>query len=239
MLSIKNLSVNYGKTEVLKDFSLNISDGEIYALIGPSGCGKSTLLKVIGGILSDYEGHILYNGSTIDRNTLNIGYVPQQYGLLDWMKVRDNIILPYRLDKSKMRDEAEIRDIVQSLEIDDLMGRYPKQLSGGQKQRVALARAFVSRPQLLLMDEPFSSLDTFTSAASQQLFLQLWRKYKVTTLFITHNIHEAASIGKHIVLMGKSTEGIIDEIENPLFGTAPEEEDKLRFAAKIIQKVKY
>ena len=229
----------YGQSEVLRNLSLDIPDGEICALIGPSGCGKSTLLKVIGGIFHEHDGQILYNGEPVLPRTLSIGYVPQQYGLLDWMKVKDNILLSYKLDKKKMQDEREINDIINSLEIDDLLNRYPGQLSGGQKQRVALARAFVSRPQLLLMDEPFSSLDTFSSEASQRLFLQLWRKYKVTTLFITHNIHEAASIGKHIMLMGKALGGIIEKIDNPLFETAYRDEEKLQFVAVIIRKAGY
>lgn len=239
MLSIEHLFVNYGQTKVLKDFSLRICEGEIYSLIGPSGCGKSTLLKVLCGIQKEYKGNIFYKGSTINHKLLYIGYVPQQYGLLDWIKVKDNIFLSSKLDKSKGINENEAKDIIQSLEIEDLLNRYPRQLSGGQKQRVALARAFVARPQLLLMDEPFSSLDTFTSKASQKLFLRLWKKYKVTTLFITHNIHEAVSIGKHIILMSKTPGQIIEQIENPLFEIENETEDHLRFVADIVQKAGY
>lgn len=239
MLSIENLNVNYGQTKVLENFSLHISEGEIYSLIGPSGCGKSTLLKVLCGIHKDYEGDILYNGKIINHKLLYIGYVPQQYGLLDWMKVEDNIFLSSKLDKQKKINESEAKDIIQSLEIEEFMHRYPRQLSGGQKQRVALARAFIARPQLLLMDEPFSSLDTFTSKASQKLFLRLWRKYKVTTLFITHNIHEAISIGKHIILMSKAPGQIIEQIENPLFEIENESEEYLKFVANIIQKAGY
>jgi NitT/TauT family transport system ATP-binding protein len=213
-------------------------EGEIYSLIGPSGCGKSTLLKILCGILP-YSGEILYQNKAFHPQNSAIGYVPQQYGLLDWKTIRQNILLPFKLNKNKQQQSDEINDIIHSLEIEDLMNRYPSQLSGGQKQRVALARAFVSHPQILLMDEPFSSLDTFTSEASQRLFLRLWEKYKVTTLFITHNIHEAVSIGKHIILMGKSNGQIIDKIENPLFNRQHEQEERIRFAADIIQKIEY
>ena len=135
--------------------------------------------------------------------------------------------------------EAEVSEIINSLEINDIQNRYPSQLSGGQKQRVALARAFISQPDILLMDEPFSSLDTFTSEASQRLFLRLWEKYKVTTLFITHNIHEAVSIGEHIIVMSKSPGRIIHQVENPLFNVSEYQEEKLRFVASIINKIGY
>lgn len=239
MLSIENLEVRYGNTEALSGFSLNIQDGEIYSLIGPSGCGKSTLLKVLCGILKDYEGKITFNNKMFSPKDIAIGYVPQQYGLLEWKTVRENIFLPFKLNSKRDFNEQEANEIIRSLEIEDLHDRYPSQLSGGQKQRVALARAFVSRPDILLMDEPFSSLDTFTSEASQQLFLHLWKKYKVTTLFITHNIHEAVSIGEHIIIMSKAPGKIIHRVENPLFNVDEYPEEKLRFVASIIQKADY
>ena len=239
MFSIDNLTVKYGDTDALSNFSLDMEKGEIYSIIGPSGCGKSTLLKVLCGIIKDYKGQITLNGKPIDNKQLAIGYVPQQYGLLEWKTVKENIFLPYRLDKRKALNNKEVEDVIHSLEIEDLMHRYPSQLSGGQKQRIALCRAFISRPDILLMDEPFSSLDTFTSNASQRLFVRLWEKYNVTTLFITHNIHEAVAIGKHIVLMSKSPGKIIYQTDNPLFNSEGYHEEKLRFVASIIQKADY
>lgn len=239
MLSIQNLQVGYGSTVALSDFSLSMKTGEIYSLIGPSGCGKSTLLKVLCGIINGYEGKITFDGKAFSPKEISIGYVPQQYGLLEWKTVKDNIFLPFRLDKDKVLKEPEAREIMTSLEIEDLQGRYPSQLSGGQKQRVALARAFISQPDILLMDEPFSSLDTFTSEASQRVFLRLWQRYKVTTLFITHNIHEAVAIGEHIVIMSKSPGRIVHQVDNPLFNVPEYEEEKLKFVASIIQKTGY
>ena len=239
MLSIENLEVKYGNTVALKDFSLTIKKGEIYSLIGPSGCGKSTLLKVLCGIIRNYSGQIAFNGEAFTPREVSIGYVPQHYGLLEWKTVKENIFLSYKLNSTKVLREAEVSEIINSLEIDDIQNRYPSQLSGGQKQRVALARAFISQPDILLMDEPFSSLDTFTSEASQRLFLRLWEKYKVTTLFITHNIHEAVSIGEHIIVMSKSPGRIIHQGENPLFNVSEYQEEKLRFVASIINKIGY
>lgn len=239
MLSIKELQVSYGETVALSNFSLDIKKGETYSLIGPSGCGKSTLLKVLCGIQTEYSGTLTREGKQIRPNEIGIGYVPQQYGLLDWKTVRENIELPFQINKSKIRDEVEIADVISSLEIDKLLDRYPSQLSGGQKQRVALARAFVSKPKILLMDEPFSSLDTFTANEAQKIFLNLWEKHRVTTLFITHNIHEAIAIGMHIILMSKSPGRITENIENPLFNTSGYEEEKLKFASSIIKKAGY
>lgn len=242
MLLINSLNVNYGATEVLTDFSLSVKDGEIYSLIGPSGCGKSTLFKVLCGIQKNYSGDISLDGKKVSPQDIRIGYVPQHYGLLDWKTIKENIFLPAKLNRERTLPQSEIDYIIDALEIGELFDRYPSQLSGGQKQRVALARAFVSQPQLLLMDEPFSSLDTFTSETSQKLFLRLWKKYRITTIFITHNIYEALAIGEHIILMSKAPGRIIEEIDNVLFDQSEVEayeESKLHLAATIIKKINY
>lgn len=161
-----------------------------------------------------------------------IGYVPQQYGLLEWKTIKDNIFLPLAL-KGESVDKNETNDILESLEIADLLKYYPKELSGGQKQRVALARALVSHPDLLLMDEPFSALDAFTSQTSQKLFLKLWTKYKVTTLFITHNIHEAVALGQHILIMNKKSGNIIETISNTSFGSKTNDATRFELIAQV------
>lgn len=216
MISINNLFANYGTTEVLKNFSLNLITGNSYALVGPSGCGKSTLMKILCGIHTDFDGVISYNDKSFFKQKISIGYVPQNYGLLDWKTVKENIYLPMKLHGDKMV-ENESNEIIKILEIDDLLNRYPLELSGGQRQRVALARVFIYQPDLLLMDEPFSSLDSFTSNRSQRLYLQLWKKYNITTLFITHNIFEAVTISRDILLMDKKSGKIVEKIYNEAF----------------------
>ncbi|MDH6354974.1 ABC-type nitrate/sulfonate/bicarbonate transport system ATPase subunit [Dysgonomonas sp. PH5-45] len=230
MISIKNLSVRYPQGVVLKDFSLSMNRGQIYALIGPSGCGKSTLLKVLCGIVPKESGTIEYGTQEKD---ISIGYVPQSYGLLDWKTVEQNILLPLRL-KKKLPNTQEITGVLRSLEIEDLLKRYPKDLSGGQRQRIALARAFVSQPDLLLMDEPFSALDAFTSQTSQKLFLRLWSKYKVTTLLITHNVREAARLGQHILIMDKQSGQITHQLPNPAFGEEASNNLRFDFGSRIL-----
>ncbi|MDL2313482.1 ATP-binding cassette domain-containing protein [Desulfovibrio sp. OttesenSCG-928-C14] len=232
ILELEGLGVSYGNAPVLRDFNLRLRAGEIYALIGPSGCGKSTLLKTLCGILPPASGRIRYSGCRDKaENCLRVGYVPQSYGLLAWKNVRDNILLPLKL-RGEKGDPKELYSILNTLDLGGLLKRYPKDLSGGQKQRVALARAFASRPDLLLMDEPFSALDAFNSEASQRLFLRLWEKYRVSTLFITHNMQEAATLGTRLLLMDEGSGRIMDELENPVFGSASDA-DLLRFTLKL------
>ncbi|GHT77290.1 ABC transporter ATP-binding protein [Bacteroidia bacterium] len=196
-LTLHNVSVSYGKTAVLRNFNLSVEAGAIYCLTGPSGCGKSTLLKTICGILQPQTGEIRLGNQPINPAVQTIGYIPQHYGLLDWLTVKDNIFLGKKIRNIPFSPEDE--QIINQLEIRDLLKRYPKELSGGQQQRAALARAWILRPQLLLMDEPFSSLDSFTAERSIELFLQLWEIQKITTLFVTHNLQEAERVGTHIV----------------------------------------
>lgn len=236
MIEVINLFASYreGKERVLQNFNLSLHENESYALIGPSGCGKSTLVKILCGIHTEFDGLIHYNGKPLFEQEISIGYVPQAYGLLNWKTVKDNIYLPYILDKTKKLEEKEANEILSTLELNDLLEKYPLQLSGGQRQRVALARAFILRPDLLLMDEPFSSLDSFTSANSQKLYLELWKKYNITTLIITHNIAEAVELGKTILIMNKQSGKIIDKLDNKSF-LSTNKQPKLEEMEKVLE----
>lgn len=206
-VSIQHLSVTYsgknGTVKALQDFSLQLAENDIYAVVGPSGSGKSTLLHVLAGIRTGYSGEILINGKHPDPKQQSIGLVPQNYGLLPWKRVKENIFLPEKLHKS-ISDEAHVKEIINALDLNALLQRYPHELSGGQQQRVALARSFIQKPDLLLMDEPFSALDALTAERSRKLFTDVWKKHPVTTLFITHSIDEAVSIGHRVVLLSPS-----------------------------------
>jgi NitT/TauT family transport system ATP-binding protein len=236
-LVIRNLNVAYGETVALRNFNLTVEKGSIYCLIGPSGCGKSTLLKAICGIIRPVHGNIRLNGEAINPVKHSLGYIPQQYGLLDWLTVKSNLFLGKKIRKQPVSPEEE--RIIEQLEIKLLLNRYPKELSGGQQQRVALARAWILQPELMLMDEPFSSLDTFTAERSRKLFLHLWKEQKTTTLFVTHNLQEAVRIGKYIVLISRQPAQVLDIIENPLFqaGAGRTEEDFFRVEQSIIRRI--
>jgi NitT/TauT family transport system ATP-binding protein len=169
-LSINHLGIAYGKTIVLQDFSLTVEEGSIYCFVGPSGCGKSTLLKSICGIIKPNQGEILLRGKNIKPAENLLGYIPQLYGLPDWLTVKSNLFMGKKI--RKIQPSPEDDQIIEQLGIKPLLNRYPKELSGGQQQRVALARAWMLHPELMLMDEPFSSLDAFTAERSRELFLQ-------------------------------------------------------------------
>jgi len=225
MIEINKLSVNYKSEKklikALGPINLNIAEGEIYALIGPSGCGKSTLLHVLSGVIKEYEGRILMKGKKLNPQIHNIGFIPQNFGLLPWKNVRKNCLLALKI-KGMVIDNSmqeRIEYIMDKLDIHSLEDRYPSELSGGQKQRVAIARAFIISPDLLLMDEPFSALDAFTREEAQELFIDIWNEFKATTVFVTHSIEEAIYMGKKIVIMSQSPGAIVEIIDNSLFNT--------------------
>lgn len=229
-LSLHNVSVNFGTTSVLKDISFSLEKGKTLTIVGPSGCGKSTLLNVLGGIIKNYEGEIMMGSKELRSAELTYGYVPQSFGLLAWKKVKDNIMLPATINKNIKIDEDEVNDVLTKLELNELLSRYPSQLSGGQRQRVALARVFISHPDILLLDEPFSALDTLTADISRDLFLDLWRKYRPTTIFTTHNLSEAVKLGEHILLLNKQPATVFRFVDNPIF-EKQEQQNEAAFAA--------
>lgn len=217
LLKIKNLNVNYGDKKVLKKLNMNIAKGEIQALIGPSGSGKSTLLKTIAGINDISGGSIEISGKILSPKTHTIGYIPQDFGLLKWKTVRENISIGALIKKISPSDSFD--DIVNELGIKKLLNSYPNELSGGEKQRVAIARALLIEPDILLMDEPFSALDSYTKESAINLILNIWKKHKVTCLIVTHDIESAIYLGEKIIVMNKM--GCIEDVkENKLFSLA-------------------
>lgn len=223
-MNIKNLSVNYCNKEetvaALGPITLNIEKGEIVVLIGPSGCGKSTLLKVLGGIIKQYDGTITMEEETLDYRKHLISYIPQGYGLLPWKNVYQNCLLPYKIKRIPTTEsiKSDLEEILKTLEIDMLKKRYPMALSGGQRQRVAIAKALCYKPDILLMDEPFSALDAIMKEEATALFLRVWEKYRCHTVMVTHSIEEALYLGNKIVILSNSPGKIEKIIENPLFG---------------------
>ena len=187
MLCFSGVSVDYGTgadaVHAVADTSLCVERGTVLALIGASGCGKSTLLRVGAGLLRPTAGTVTSEGAFIDPRTLRIGFLPQNYGLLAWKTVRENILLGVQIKGEWNAQQMNTFDeIVLDLGLSELLTRYPRELSGGQQQRVGLARVFLLAPDLLLMDEPFSALDAITRESMQEVFLSLWKKHAVATL---------------------------------------------------------
>lgn len=246
MLKINNLTVKYKSAnkivEALGPISMNISTGDIYALIGPSGCGKSSLLNVLSGIISNYSGEVSFNEKSINPKDHSIGFIPQNFGLLPWKTVEKNLLLSLKIKGIPIDSSINKRfeHLKNRLGLNELMHRYPKELSGGQKQRVAIARAFILNPDILLMDEPFSSLDTISREEAQELFINMWSGYKPTTIFVTHNIDEAIYMGSKIVILSHYPGTIIKTIHNPLFNTKNlrENPDYMKLSSQIRNIIK-
>lgn len=223
MLCFQGVSVDYGTgadiVHALADASLCVERGTVLALIGTSGSGKSTLLRVGAGLLRPMAGMATSDGVPVDPRAMRIGFLPQNYGLLAWKTVRENILLGVQI-KGEWRAERRkaFEEIVTDLGLTDLLERYPHELSGGQQQRVGLARVFLLAPDLLLMDEPFSALDTITRESMQEVFLSLWKKHAVTTVLVTHYVEEALTLAGRIAVMGGAPGRVTELIDNPFAG---------------------
>ncbi len=223
MICIKDLSVGYeavgGRYYALENIDFELGAGETCAIIGPSGCGKSTILKVLAGLITDFSGRVEINGESIKPSQQKIGFIPQNYGLLPWKNVYENICLGVRIKNKKANvDQKNLDFFLQQLGLAGLENRYPGELSGGQQQRVALARSFLLKPDLLLMDEPFSALDAITREDIQDIFLTVWKKYSVSTVLVTHYVEEAVYLGQKILILSGVPGRVSKVIDNPLFG---------------------
>ncbi|MGE5380204.1 MAG: ABC transporter ATP-binding protein [Methylocystaceae bacterium] len=228
MIEIKDLSVKYQSNHdevlALKDINITIGTGDIYTFIGPSGCGKSTFLHVLSGIVTDFTGSVLIDGKPVNPKEQRVGLILQDYGLLPWKNVYQNAMLGQKIKSGQSTLDEYSCYILKQLGIEDLLTRYPKELSGGQQQRVAIARALILKPDLLLMDEPFSALDAITREEMQDLFLEVWQQYGVTTIFVTHSVDEALYLGSKIAVFSPTPGRILEIVDNPCFQL-----DNLRF----------
>ena len=219
MLVLKNLSLNYGKTTALNEINLTVNLGEICSILGPSGCGKTSILNMLSGNIVHYTGDVLLNNVSIDHRQKSVGFISQDYGLLPWRTVYNNITLPLRIKKLNVKSYAERIDyVLEKLGISNLRNRFPISLSGGQRQRAAIATAFIMDLDLLLMDEPFSALDQVTKEATQELFFHIWNDTKPTAVFVTHSIEEAVFLGQKIAILSNAPGRIIRIVDNPTFG---------------------
>jgi len=246
MLLLENISITYKKKKeifpIIHSLSLTIKQGEAMVILGPSGCGKSTLVNALAGTVSIDSGHVDYikdnHKQALNPKTHKIGIIPQNYGLLPWKTVQENCLLPLKIRHERVTEEQkmEIEKIYESLSISHLLEKYPKELSGGQVQRAAIARAFILKPDLLLMDEPFSALDAITREEARELFLQIWKQNQPTTIMVTHSIEEALYLGNTIIVMGTNGGNIKYQMENPYFGELDPESVEYRGSKKLLRE---
>lgn len=205
ILEFKNVTFNYGKIGIIDDFSLAVEEKSFTTLLGPSGCGKTTLLRLASGFVEPDFGDILVNGKSqkgIAPNKRNIAYVFQDYALFPHMTVEKNILYGLRLQSEKK--ELMQYKVEQKLRLLGLVGlekRYPHELSGGQQQRVALARSLVLEPEILLMDEPFSSLDAKLRSNLRDELKELQQSLGITTVYVTHDQEEALGLSDSIAVI--------------------------------------
>jgi len=205
-LDIQHLSKSYpvknGDLSVLEDVTLTIEPGEFVSIVGSSGCGKSTLLRLIVGLEEDYQGQVLLDGQRIVGTSLRRGIVFQEHRLFPWLTVENNIQLGLlNADLTPGQKRQAVREHIALVGLEGFEKSYPHQLSGGMAQRVAIARALVSKPEILLLDEPFGALDALTRAYLQQELHRIWQAEGITMILVTHDVEEAIYLGDKVVVM--------------------------------------
>ncbi|TDB87374.1 ABC transporter ATP-binding protein [Actinomadura sp. KC216] len=217
MLQITGLTHSYGGDHgVLGGIDLTVPDGQLVSIVGPSGCGKSTLLRCIAGLIRPTGGTLTLDGAPIDGVPDDLAVVFQDYSrsLFPWLSVRDNVALPLRRrGKSRQERRAAAQEALESVGLPDAGRKYPWQLSGGMQQRVSIARALAYRPSLMLMDEPFGSVDAQTREDLEDLLLQVHRTQKITILLVTHDIDESVYVGDRVVVLHRSPARVHADLE--------------------------
>ncbi len=193
------------KVDAIDTVTLEVEPGEFLAIVGPSGCGKSTLLQVIAGLMSPSTGKIELGGRDVTGQPAHMVYLFQQYSksLLPWMSVSGNVMFAFRhrIALSRKEARARCREYLAMVGLADFTDHYPWQLSGGMQQRVAIARALAAEPKVLLMDEPFSSVDALTRLDLHALILDLWTAKRFTAVLVTHDVNEAIFLADRVAVM--------------------------------------
>jgi len=219
MIRIENLEKRYGKVEALQGITLELSSSEILAMVGPSGCGKTTLLRVIAGFESPDEGKVLIDGVEVSTPAhmvapykRGLSMIFQELALWHHMRVSEHIeFVLKKARRSKKALRLETQGILQDVNLNDHHRRYPHELSGGEKQRLAIARALASKPIYLLMDEPFSNLDSILKEELQGLVVGLKKRTQMGIIYVTHNVEEALVLADRIAIMNQ---GRLEQIDN-------------------------
>lgn len=232
MIQVEQITFQYEKHQPLfKDFSWQVESGQSWVIIGPSGCGKSTILYLLSGLMHPLKGEICISGEVLTVPRPRTGLILQDYGLLPWATVKDNLSLGLSLRKfygpdgihapieNKRIDKSNtVNYWLERLGISDIADKFPGQISGGQRQRTAIARTLVLEPDLLLMDEPFASLDTPTREDLQRLVRTISTERPLTSILVTHSIEEALFMGENILVLQNGINSRPLVLENPFAG---------------------
>lgn len=203
-VSVENITIKYqspdGETEAVKDVSFSVEKGDFVSLVGPSGCGKTTILSAIAGLITPSEGKITINGKSDDHSS--VGYMLQRDHLFEWRTILENALLGLEIRKCKTRENVEyVEHLLTTYGLGDFMKKHPSQLSGGMRQRAALIRTMATRPDILLLDEPFSALDYQTRLAVSDDIYTIIKNEGKTAIMVTHDIAEAVSLSDRVIVL--------------------------------------
>ena len=241
LIEIGDLGVTFGANgtavEAITSVSLTVKPGEFVSLIGPSGCGKSTLLNIVAGFVKPTRGTVKVDGLPVSGPSANRGVVFQQYSLFPWLKVRENVEFGLRMQGMPSgQRETMARTLLGLAGLLAFENHYPDQLSGGMKQRVGIVRALATSPQVLLMDEPFGALDAQTRVVMQEILTNMWQQFRLSVLFITHDIEESIFLSDRVFVMTARPGRIKAEIAVPLpRPRTPEMTSSTEFIAMVQQ----
>jgi NitT/TauT family transport system ATP-binding protein len=219
LVSIRGVSKQFSNgTLAVRDVNLDLFGGEFVSLLGPSGCGKSTLLRMISGLGEPSAGDIRWPSGTAagargTADAYDLGFVFQEPTLMPWATALGNVVIPLTLKGvAKVEAESRARDMLASVGLGSFERSYPRELSGGMKMRVSIARGLVTRPKILLMDEPFAALDEITRHKLNDDLLRLWEEQRFTAVFVTHSIYESVYLSQRIVVMAARPGRIIADL---------------------------
>jgi sulfonate transport system ATP-binding protein len=220
-VTVKDFGLSYdtleGAVEAVRDASIHVDPGEFVSIIGPSGCGKSTLLNAVAGFLKPTRGEVAVDGDPVARPSADRGMVFQQYSLFPWKTVRENVEFGLKMKgMERSKRETSARTLLGLAGLLAFENQYPENLSGGMKQRVGIIRALATGPKVLLLDEPFGSLDAQTRLIMQQILTNMWQRLKTSVLFVTHDIDEAIFLSDRVYCMTARPGTIKAEIAIPL-----------------------
>ena len=220
-VTVKDFGLSYdtleGAVEAVRDASIHVDPGEFVSIIGPSGCGKSTLLNAVAGFLKPTRGEVAVDGDAIAGPSADRGMVFQQYSLFPWKTVRENVEFGLKMKgMERSKRETSARTLLGLAGLLAFENQYPENLSGGMKQRVGIIRALATGPKVLLLDEPFGSLDAQTRLIMQQILTNMWQRLKTSVLFVTHDIDEAIFLSDRVYCMTARPGSIKAEIPIPL-----------------------
>jgi NitT/TauT family transport system ATP-binding protein len=221
----KSFAAAGGETLAIEDVSLELGEREFLSVVGPSGCGKTTLLRAISNLIEVDRGEIRYRGQRLEGVLPRMQIVFQEFNrsLFPWLSVERNVRFPLR-DLAKNEANERVREALALVHLEAFGGHYPWQLSGGMQQRVALARAIAARAELVLMDEPFASVDAQTRIALEMMLLDVWERLGLSVLFVTHDIDEAILLSDRVLVLSRSPSSVIASIDVEL----PRPRDQLK-----------